>query len=179
MLSSRMWLCSDAVCLGRLSVTTGLRSREAPKQCFKNIASNATSLPSFLTQPLSLSRCVSAWYGLLQCCHPDFLGSSRHRGRAEKRDLSRLSASNTSVMFRAQLEEWDVNLPHSLERTVAIRCHIFFGEPRQTDVCAGLRHQRAEVRKTWCRVERYKQCEQELKLCVGACVILCYVLSLF
>lgn len=70
--------------------------------------------------------------------------------------------------------------PFSLERTVAIRCHTFFRKPRQTDMCANLGRRRAEVRELGAGSSTANQCEQELKLCVGACYVFfscCYALS--
>lgn len=61
--------------------------------------------------------------------------------------------------------------PFSLERTVAIRCHTFFRKPRQTDMCANLGRRRAEVRELGAGSSTANQCEQELKLCVGACYV--------
>lgn len=56
----------------------------------------------------------------------------------------------------------------SSSAAVAIRCHTFFGEPRQTDVCTAghFRHQRAEVHKLVRVLCDLNQCEHELQLCV-------------
>lgn len=71
---------------------------------------------------------------------------------------------------------WRVGLGPSLTATavtsgaaaVAIRCHTFFSELRQTDVCLAdhFRRWRAEVRKLVRALCAPNQCEHELQVCV-------------
>lgn len=120
-------------------------SQGAPEQCTMRV----TRLHCLAFFPgLCLSRDASVHgAAFFSAATQLLLGSSRHRGREEKREIA-LSCSpasvETSATLRARPGEWDNDLlpqnGHSRGfssglATIAIRCHTFFGEPRQTDVC--------------------------------------------
>lgn len=80
---------------------------------------------AFLFLGFCLSGCVSAWYGLLQCCH-QLPYSSRPPGRGRKREISLSSASvKTAVMFHVCSGESGLDPPdsHGCDLQFCCRCH--------------------------------------------------------